>query len=295
MVFELLEGMKLDVANHQLRTMKKDLQDRAVANEREYFEERIAKGKIDLDPVIDWIKPALLADLPLSHFTRFSKAFVRLLSPSSSSVQIPSTFLFDGPLLANFRKDFRDLISVQLCLLLYRELSMSLHPASKPPPDSSFNALRLEIWSLLCDLPEPTKYSLASPSLAVQIALRAVQHSQPTTTVPPSHFVNIAQRWIDQNVVETTGKMFSLSEKRVQEYFVEHLVSAQGCCIPQTPLRGCECEGRIVWAIGTETAMWLLGERMHRVAAFHWTVFGDLYIKGSQEQKTVVAEEVLCD
>ena len=59
--------------------MKKDLQDRAVANEREYFEERIAKGKIDLDPVIDWIKPALLADLPLSHFTRFSKGTVLII------------------------------------------------------------------------------------------------------------------------------------------------------------------------------------------------------------------------
>lgn len=160
---------------------------------------------------------------------------------------------------------------------------MSLHPTSAPPSESSFNALRLEIWSLLCDLPEITKYTLASPSLAVQIALRATQHSQPAADVPPAHLVTVARRWLDLNVAETGGKMFTLAEKRVQEYFMEHLVSAQTCCIAQTSLRNCECEGRIVWALGTESAMWLLGERMHRVAAFHWTVFGDVYIKGAEE------------
>ena len=77
--------------------------------------------------------------------------------------------------------------------------------------------------------------------------------------------------------------MFALAEKRVQEYFVDHLVSAQTCCIAQTQLRSCESEGRVMWAIGTESAMWLLGERMHRVAVFHWTVFGDVYIKGVKE------------
>lgn len=209
---------------------------------------------------------------------------MNLLSPSCL-LQFPSTFLFDLPRLTNFRKDFRDLISVQLCLLLYRELAVSLHPTSTPPSESSFNSLRLEIWSLLCDLPETTKYAIAAPSLAVQIALRAAQHSQPTAVVPQSNLVNVAQRWIDLNVVEIGGKMFTLAEKRVQEYFVEQLVSAQTICIAQTPLRSCECEGRIVWAIGTESAMWLLGERMHRVAAFHWTVFGDVYIKGAEEQK----------
>src|SRR5947207_6653283 len=207
---------------------------------------------------------------------------MNLLSPSSS-IQFPSTFVFDVPRLNNFRKDFRDLISVQLCLLLYRELAMSLSPTSTPPSDSSFNALRLEIWSILCDLPEPTKYRVASPSLAVQIALRALQHSQPTAVVPPTHLVSVAQRWIDLNVAETTGKMFTLAEKRVQEFFVEHLFSAQTSCIAQTPLRSCECEGRIIWATGTESAMWLLGERMHRVAAFHWTIFGDIYVKGAEE------------
>ena len=198
-------------------------------------------------------------------------------------MEFPSTFLFDVPRLNNFRKDFRDLISVQLCLLLFRELSVSLHPISSPPPESSFNSLRLEIWSILCDLPETTKYTLASPSLAVQIALRATQHANPFATVPASHLVVVAQKWIDLNVGQTDRKMFALAQKRVQDYFVEHLVSAQGNCVAQTPLRGCECEGRIVWAIGTETAMWLLGERMHRVAAFHWTVFGDYYVKGAAE------------
>ncbi len=254
--------------------MKKDLQDRAVSNEREYFDDRIAKGKIDIAPVIDWLKPSFEDG---SSFSAFTAAFVDLLSPSSEDI-IPATFLFDIPRLNNFRKDFRDLISVQLCLLLYRELSMSLHPTSASPSLSSFNNLRLEIWALLSELPESTKYIDASASLAVQIALRATQHSQPTATVPASHLVIIAERWIHQNIANPESKIFILAQRRVVEYFEHHLVKAQENCGAQTALRGCE-EGKVVWALGTETAMWLLAERMHRVAAFHWTVFGEVYIR----------------
>jgi hypothetical protein len=53
--------------------MKKDLQDRAVSNERDYFDERIMKGKIDLTQVIDWLKPSFQASLPSQSFTAFSK------------------------------------------------------------------------------------------------------------------------------------------------------------------------------------------------------------------------------
>jgi T-complex protein 11 len=270
--------------------LKKDLQDRAVSNELEYFEDRIAKGKIDLTAVINWMEP-YIEENSAQPFTAFSKgtphnqlltsAFVDFLSPSSS-MQFPATFLFDVPRVNNFRKDFRDLVSVQLCLLLYRELSISLHPLTTAPPEESFNALRLEIWSILSDLPEATKYTLASSSLAVQIALRALQHSTPAATLPPAHLVTLAQRWIELNVTPDS-KIFGVAERRVQEYFVEHLVWANGTCIPQTPLRACECEGGIVWAVGTESAMWLLAERVHRVAAFHWMVFGQVYVKGCEE------------
>lgn len=56
--------------------MKKDLQDRAVLNEREYFDDRIAKSKVDLVPVIDWIKPSFRADPSLNPFTAFSKGML---------------------------------------------------------------------------------------------------------------------------------------------------------------------------------------------------------------------------
>ena len=53
--------------------MKKDLQDRAVSNEQEYFNGRIANGKIDPTPVIEWIKPSFEAAPSLAPFNSFSK------------------------------------------------------------------------------------------------------------------------------------------------------------------------------------------------------------------------------
>jgi hypothetical protein len=52
--------------------LKKDLQDRAVSNEREYFEDRIAKGKIDLTAVINWMEP-YIEENSTQPFTAFSK------------------------------------------------------------------------------------------------------------------------------------------------------------------------------------------------------------------------------
>lgn len=275
--------------------MTKDLQDRAVSNEQEYFSNLIRKGRFDLKPAIDWIKLSFQSNSSLHPFTSFLQgipsgntilmiAFVNLISPSSF-IQFPETFRFDILRLTGSRKDFKDLISIQLCLLLYRELTISLSTASAPPSDSSFTTLRLKIWSLLCDLPDDTKFSDTSLCLANEIALHAVQHRQPTAVVPPSHLVNLSQRWIEINVADTASKLFSLGEKRVQDFIVEHLVSAETCCLAQTPLRDCPCEGKIVWAIGTEAAMWLLGERIHRVARFHWAVFGDIYCKCAQSDR----------
>jgi len=59
--------------------MKKDLQERAVSNEREYFEDRVSKHKIDLSPVIQWIKPVLQDDASHNHFKAFSNGISRLL------------------------------------------------------------------------------------------------------------------------------------------------------------------------------------------------------------------------
>ena len=58
--------------------MKKDLQDRAVTNEREYFEDRILKRKLDLKPVIDWITPSFQADPSLNPFSSFSQGILSL-------------------------------------------------------------------------------------------------------------------------------------------------------------------------------------------------------------------------
>ena len=67
--------------------MKKDLQDRAVSNEREYFDERIAKGKIDLTPVINWIRPPFQADHSSDHFGGFSTGKFKTTSRTDYSLR----------------------------------------------------------------------------------------------------------------------------------------------------------------------------------------------------------------
>ncbi|KAE8234547.1 hypothetical protein CF326_g408 [Tilletia indica] len=59
MCFEILELMKLDIANHQLRTNRPKLVETAVDFEVHWFREQIAQGKLTLDRTSRWFTSAL--------------------------------------------------------------------------------------------------------------------------------------------------------------------------------------------------------------------------------------------
>src|SRR5436305_7153000 len=53
-VFGILEAMKLDVANHQIRTLRPFLVNNAAEFEREHFQKRIQKGVLCIRGSQEW-------------------------------------------------------------------------------------------------------------------------------------------------------------------------------------------------------------------------------------------------
>ncbi|KAH8685584.1 T-complex protein 11-domain-containing protein [Tricladium varicosporioides] len=127
----VLEAMKLDVANHQIRCLRPLLIEDTVHFEQKFFMKKIACRRVDVARAHAWYKTASsLPDIvPLDASMRsqgntwdFMKALVKLTLPTSSQQDVPHTFLFDEERLTKLRGDLLDLINLEICMHLYCSL-----------------------------------------------------------------------------------------------------------------------------------------------------------------------------
>ncbi|KAL1873082.1 hypothetical protein VTK73DRAFT_1134 [Phialemonium thermophilum] len=134
----LLETMKLDVANHQIRCLRPALIEDTVHFERSYFIRRMEQGKIDVQAAEDWFREAreiatrqsrrLALALPLSDETVFFYALCRMVMPSlpvqiGTSNICPETLLFfDEDRIIKLRSEMYDFVCLRICLRQYEVL-----------------------------------------------------------------------------------------------------------------------------------------------------------------------------
>ena len=187
--FEILELMKLDIANHQLRSARPFLVETAVDFEVRWFKEQIEQGKMSLDKTTAWIQQArstlpstadasrseavlktfnhgmlqLIFDVPES-LPVLSPVATPLGSPSSSSLNntfashYPETFQFDAYRMMTFHNDVSDLTIVYMLVLLFRQLCGTPLDDDGALPASvgslvqrQLKGIKGEIWCLLND------------------------------------------------------------------------------------------------------------------------------------------------
>lgn len=155
MCFEILELMKLDTANHQLRSSRMYLIETAVDFEIRWFRDQLDQGKINLDRTRQWFTRTIekqTSDPCSSLLTRtktISKSFdlgllqlimdppadftASSLVPNQSTSSLkhaysnnyPETFQFDVYRLMSFHGDVTDITIVYMLLLLFRQLACS--------------------------------------------------------------------------------------------------------------------------------------------------------------------------
>ncbi|KAG0652105.1 sok1 [Hyphodiscus hymeniophilus] len=130
----VLEAMKLDVANHQIRCLRPLLIEDTVHFEQKFFMKKIAMRRVDIAGAHAWFKQssslpdigALDASVHLQGNTwDFTKALVTLTLPLRPPKTVPDTFLFDEERLAKLRADLLDLINLEVCMQMFRNLQQS--------------------------------------------------------------------------------------------------------------------------------------------------------------------------
>ncbi|KXJ85201.1 T-complex protein 11-domain-containing protein, partial [Microdochium bolleyi] len=146
-LLSVLEAMKFDVANHQLRFLRPILIEKTVMFEYRFFEEKLRSRNIDTTAAKEWY--CRMTENKNKHHEGSAEAFgdmdvffeavAEMVLPSSSGL-IPNTFSFDEKRISALWEDMLDVINLELCMHLYGKLD----PAAFEPGASSGPALLLE-------------------------------------------------------------------------------------------------------------------------------------------------------
>ena len=134
-LLSVLEAMKLDMANHQIRCLRPILIEGTVRFERRYFDKKIAHGKLDVQASILWYIDACrryssVLDVPaktqaFGDATIFFEALSQLILPSAQEKSLPKTLEFDWERILRLRSDMVDIINLDICLEAYKSMEAS--------------------------------------------------------------------------------------------------------------------------------------------------------------------------
>ena len=116
-LFSFCEAMKLDVANHQIRTFRLLLIDDGVSFQHDYFKTRIRLGKLDLAPSLSWFKSIYQDCLSKgqidSDYSAISWGLVTLATQPRN--EIPELFKYDHSRICQLREEISDLVHLTIC------------------------------------------------------------------------------------------------------------------------------------------------------------------------------------
>ncbi|KND94475.1 Protein SOK1 [Tolypocladium ophioglossoides CBS 100239] len=166
-LLSVLEAMKLDVANHQIRCLRPVLIEDTTHFEQKFFLRKMQSRKVDITGAKQWYSDADRIYSPSTGNTPqtfgdmgvFFEAMTRLVLPSTAEKRVPSTFLFDEERIMKLRSDMLDAINLDVCMRMYKDLETvgqlsskmfgasraldegALNRCSSPSSDFNFNTL----------------------------------------------------------------------------------------------------------------------------------------------------------
>ncbi|KAI1341838.1 T-complex 11 [Xylariaceae sp. FL0016] len=135
-LLSVLEAMKLDVANHQIRCLRPILIEDTVHFEQRFFIKKIRDQKLDPTPARNWyadLGHSFIQDPKSSQafgeMAPFFEAISRMVLPSYNE-GLPNTFLFDEERMHKLQNDMLDAINLEICMRLYEKFEQKYRPFS---------------------------------------------------------------------------------------------------------------------------------------------------------------------
>ncbi|KAF9244770.1 hypothetical protein DTO006G1_7566 [Penicillium roqueforti] len=166
-LFSILEAMKLDVANHQIRAFRVLLIEDTVPFLQEYFQGKMNRGGFQVESARHWYisvrdqarqddadaeaqnttpTPETESNLkPLEALFRGISAQLLQFAPPAD---FPETFLFDSERLWQLRSTVQNLINLDIAWYIF-ESYINKHKRYLSTPEETYSTFRSRIWSLM--------------------------------------------------------------------------------------------------------------------------------------------------
>ncbi|CAP99147.1 hypothetical protein E8E15_007814 [Penicillium rubens] len=168
-LFSILEAMKLDVANHQIRAFRVLLIEDTVPFLQEYFQGKMNRGGFQVETARHWYlsvreqarrddanaeaqktTPTPETEDTLKPLEALFRGISAQLLQFSPPVDFPETFLFDSERLWQLRSTVQNLINLDIAWYIF-ESYVNKHKRYLSTPEETYSTFRSRVWSLMED------------------------------------------------------------------------------------------------------------------------------------------------
>lgn len=289
LIFSILEAMKLDVANHQIRILRPVLIETAVDFEKDYFNQLINHCKIDISDSLKWFfknyHKKVEGSKPEAPELKFviTSSIIDLLSCRNMATEFPSTLAFDHTRLVLLRADVRQLVCVQLCIILFKQLIVNYDLAvgyrQLSLKAENITRVQEEVLAIVTDDNGNVKWTRNIQALSIQIAKNVVQDprslSQRAANLPQP-LVDFCHNWLIKQI-QPSSDVYGAMESRIFKELLEQVerVPESETLSAKPEKAGDNLSGMRSKKADSEMAG--IANRISTLVKFHWCVFGDFY------------------
>ncbi|ODV60261.1 Sok1p, partial [Ascoidea rubescens DSM 1968] len=299
MVFAILEAMKLDIANHQIRTLRPVLVETSLEFEKDYYNQLISVNKIDIKDSLEWFKSSYKKYASSPEITSISKvenlkskvgidlkrvcisAILNLLSCRNMTSEFPLTLSFDNSRLALLRAEIRQLVCLQICLYIFRQLVLTHSDKKyrgKLLTTESLKSIKNEILAIITDDNGYVKWTRNIPSISLYLAKKVISNPEENSSkksniiaTPPESLTNLVHSWLLKQT-QPKSKVYGLMESKI----ISELNTLKNNCNKLDGARNVSGENNLSnHSFGEE--LMSLSSRLYTLSVFHWNVFGSYY------------------
>lgn len=311
MIFAILEAMKLDVANHQIRTLRPMLIDTAIEFEQDYYAHVLDNGKNELSDALAWFASSVAtfekkaSPNEVINADRYKLSFVhgllKLLSCSEDMTnEFPSTFALDYQRLGGLRAELRKVVCLHLCISIFQQLLGSGASKRAKTGQATAAQLRTAIGAALngasisklkqdllaiIDSNGNLKWTKNTHVLALELSRRVeevIYGENVTVALPGEDLIAVASGWLAKHL-QPNSEVYKMMEQKAMKRLYD-LIS-QGLPVI-SPLDAPVINGLVNTdndnQVQRETVA--LADRILVLVRFHWGVFGKFYLASTGKQ-----------
>jgi len=205
LVFQILEAMKLDIANHQIRLLRPALLSNAIDFEKQYFNSLVTARSVLLKSSLTWFRNKMTeyvnsGELIVQDKNNLSiqevykgciRSIISLLSCRKMVREFPTSLSFDHARLILLRADIRQLVCLLVCRLLFQQLvanDNTMDKATKVFINSTYTNKKMkeEVISIITDDHGNCRWTKNTLSIAVHLCKVIEEKKQEYLTKPKS-------------------------------------------------------------------------------------------------------------